>query len=357
MLHAADSDYAGRLAAEQRFYKDCKAVHELPDIFHYWSNKFVRPKLERLGFTHPEAFFGTYLDKAYVASRQPHRLFLSIGAGNCDTEAHLARDLLARGHQDFTIECIDLNQEMLNRGRALAESTGVSRHLITTVADVNTWHPTREYDGIIANQALHHVVNLEGLFQGFRECIAPTGYFVTSDIIGRNGHMRWPEALAIIREYWLELPREYTYNCLLARYEQTYENWDCSAEGFEGIRAQDILPLLIEYFDFDFFFAFANVIDPFVDRAFGHNFDPQKQWDRDFIDRVNARDEAEIAAGVIKPTHMIAALYVRAGGESRVVKGMTPQACVREPGSPRTAFAAALMTPPVHRSNWTLSRA
>ena len=42
---------------------------------------------------------------------------------------------------------------------------------------------------------------------------------------------------------------------------------------FEGIRAQDILPLLVERFTFDEFIGFGNVIDPFVDRSFGPNFD------------------------------------------------------------------------------------
>ncbi len=66
--------------------------------------------------------------------------------------------------------------------------------------------------------------------------------FVTNDMIGRNGHQRWPEALEIVNQYWHELPEAYRYNKLLSRYEPEYMNWDCSTEGFEGIRAQDILP-------------------------------------------------------------------------------------------------------------------
>ena len=81
-------------------------------------------------------------------------------------------------------------------------------------------------------------------------------------------------------------------------------NWDCSIQGFEGIRSQDILPLLLSQFHFELFVAYGNVIDPFVDRAFGHNFDATAQWDRDFIDRVHQRDEEAILAGWIKPVHM-----------------------------------------------------
>jgi hypothetical protein len=96
-------------------------------------------------------------------------------------------------------------------------------------------------------------------------------------------------------------------------------NWDCAVEGFEGIRAQDILPLLTERFGFTFFLAFGNVISPFVDRSFGHHFDPAREWDRHFIDRVHARDQTEIEAGTITPTHMMAVMRNdRSGSPDRV---------------------------------------
>jgi hypothetical protein len=101
------------------------------------------------------------------------------------------------------------------------------------------------------------------------------------------------------------------FNTILNRYEELYENWDCSKESFEGIRSQDILPLLLGNFHFQLFVGFANVIDPFTDRAFGHNFDMRKPWDRAFIDQVHARDEQEMIAGRIKPTHMTAVVGKR----------------------------------------------
>jgi hypothetical protein len=54
--------------------------------------------------------------------------------------------------------------------------------------------------------------------------------------------MRWPEALELVTELWKELPTKYKDNCLLKRVQLEYENWDCSTEGFEGVRSQDILP-------------------------------------------------------------------------------------------------------------------
>jgi hypothetical protein len=195
---------------------------------------------------------------------------------------------------------------------------------------LNRWKPAHEYDAIVANQFLHHVVNLEDLLAATKNCLQPDGCFLISDMIGRNGHQRWPEALEIVREFWRQLPPSYRYNRSLRRYEEIFSNWDCSVVGFEGIRCQDILPLLIAQFHFRFFFGFGNVIDPFVDRSFGHNFDAEAPWDRAFIDRVHERDERELFAGRIKPTHLLAVVGKNAGPLT-IRGGMTPEFCVRAP--------------------------
>ena len=108
-------------------------------------------------------------------------------------------------------------------------------------------------------------------------------------------------------------------------------NWDCSIQGFEGIRSQDILPLLLSQFHFELFVAYGNVIDPFVDRAFGHNFDATAQWDRDFIDRVHQRDEEAILAGWIKPVHMEAVVGKEIPERILCHPPLTPEFSVRWP--------------------------
>ncbi len=58
-----DDSYGARVAAEKGVYEDCVTVHDLPKIFHYWSNKYVRPKLEALGFSTPNEMFRKYLEE------------------------------------------------------------------------------------------------------------------------------------------------------------------------------------------------------------------------------------------------------------------------------------------------------
>lgn len=325
-----NADYQNKIEAEKNLFAGNLDVHALPEIFHYWSHNYVRPMLEEVGFSHPDELFAKFLlESAQRGGGTEAPVFLSIGSGNCDTEVRVAKLLLERGMVDFSIECMDISTVMLQRGRELAAREGVERHLAFSEGDFNLWRSQRKYDGIMANQSLHHVLNLEGLFDEVKSALVNNAYFVTSDMIGRNGHQRWPEALEHVQRFWSELPLDFRHNLLLDRYEETHDNWDCSVEGFEGIRSQEVLPLLLERFQFYIYVGFGNVVDPFVDRCFGHHFDRQGKWDRRFIDRVHEVDEQGFRDGSLKPTHMMAVLTVGTPPARRYARGLSPEQSVR----------------------------
>ena len=325
-----EADYRSRLEREIESFGQCSKVHELPGIFHYWSNKYLVPLFKPFGFGNPQEFFCKYLTRICSTAPQIERRFVSVGAGNCEVDVDIVARLINDDVENFRLECLDINPAMLERGKEAAAEKGVVAHMEFSVCDINSWEPKRKYDAVIAIQCLHHFVELEVLFDKTHSVLDEDGYFLTDDMIGRNGHMRWPEAQKVVEELWKELPERFKYNHQLKRLEKKFVNWDCSTEGFEGIRAQDILPLLLERFHFEFFLAFGNIIDPFVDRCFGHNFDPDSASDRSFIDRVQALDAGYIDAGKIKPTHMVAAMKIQPT-KTTVYKHMTPEFCIRWP--------------------------
>jgi SAM-dependent methyltransferase len=324
------SDYEERVKAEIEIYNRVDNVHALPDIFHYWSNKHLRPRFEALGIRGINELF---LDTMAAACRQTDQMcaFISIGAGHCDTEIEIARKLADAGHRNFRLDCLDINASMLARGRQVATERSVDPFMRFVESDIVSWTPVPgEYAVVMALESLHHFVELEALFDRIRRAIGPSGTFVTLDIIGRNGHLRWPEALERLEQLWAEMPQRYKYNHLLSRLEERYENWDCSTEGFEGIRAQDILPLLLERFSFEMFLGYGNLIDVFVDRAFGHNFRTDLDEDRAFIDRVAELDDGLIEHGALTPTHIVATMRTGPVASPRYYKHLTPEFCVRK---------------------------
>jgi len=323
--------YQAMIEREVANYRSVENVHDLPQIFHYWSNKYLVPKYQQFGFSNPREFFLKFMSQACVAKPADSLQFVSIGSGNCDTEVVLIEALLTSGLHNFVLDCLDINPYMLERGQKLAQEKQLLNHIRFTQADINSWAPAQQYQVVMANQSLHHFLELETLFDKVRQFLAGDGVFLADDMIGRNGHMRWPEALEVFNTFWRELSERYKYNHLLKRVEIEYENWDCSREGFEGIRSQDILPLLLRKFHFELFVGFANIIDIFIDRCFGHNFDPSNPSDLAFIDRVHFADEEHLDKGRLKPTHMTAVMRKTPSRQLLTHKHLTPEFCVRWP--------------------------
>ena len=326
-----DSIYQSRLQTEIATYTNTENVHDLPPITKYWANKFLVPMLAPFGFTNSIEFFRTYMAQVCRSSAGATFAFLSVGAGNCASEINIAEWLREVGIENYTFQCVDINPELLERARVSAKQKNFLDHFEFSTFDVNTWRSSNRYHVILAVQSLHHFVELEVLFDKIYEALHPDGYFLTDDMIGRNGHQRWPEALKFVNGLWRDLPDKYKYNHLLKRFENDYDNWDCSKKGFEGIRAQDVLPLLVRRFHFDFFIAFGNIIDIFLDRCFGPNFDPDNEWDRTFIDRVHALDVDQIESGHVKPTHIMAAMTRKSVAATTTYKHLSPEFCIRKP--------------------------
>ena len=328
---SSSKSYQDRIQAELVQYSETANVHALPPILGYWFDKHVVPGLKTFGFANSIEMFRTYI--ARVCGERPGETchILSIGSGNSATEINIAQWLFEQNVRNFHFECLDLNPEVLDRGRRAAAAQGFADYFRFAAFDVNSWKPARQYQIILAIQCLHHVVELELLFDKIQSALHLDGFFLTDDMIGRNGHQRWPEALKFVEQFWGELPDSYRYNNGLRRMDSQFQDLDCSIVGFEGIRAEDILPLLLQRFHFDFFFGFGNIIDIFVDRIFGPNFDPNREWDRDFIDRVHAVDVQEMESGRLKPTHIFAAMMKRPSSNPKTYKHLTPEFSVRMP--------------------------
>ncbi len=137
----ANPSYSRRSEREIEHFKDVEVVHDLPEIFHYWSNKYVRPILEQFGFSNPNEFFLLYLKKVCRAHPRRRCRLVSLGAGNAETELLLVRDLISSGVDNFSMECLDLDPYMLERGASAVSSEGLRDFFVFTEWDVNKGLP------------------------------------------------------------------------------------------------------------------------------------------------------------------------------------------------------------------------
>ncbi|MGH2508136.1 MAG: class I SAM-dependent methyltransferase [Ktedonobacteraceae bacterium] len=305
-------NYSERVSAEIANFDKALAVGgvttSIPKSFTYWASKYLSPRLINIfGSAQIENIFASEILKCKKKDCEELSV-LSLGSGDCVFEKGVHEIINSQVHASWT--CTDLNPSVSAYASQLVDKGGFADNFKFHTLDLNNEFVTDKYDVILVNHALHHFVNLEFILDSVRESLNVGGRFVVSDMIGRNGHMRWQESLTIIESLWKVLPDNYRFNNHAKCFEgRTYNNYDCTTGGdFEGVRAQDILPLLLERFNFIKFVGFGNLPDIFVDRAYGPNFDCERDFDKYFIDFLEDLNCYLIDRGVIKPTMMIATL-------------------------------------------------
>jgi len=303
--------YRARCRVERFVYRSVRAVGDLPPIFHYWSNKYLQPVLMEQGYESPDDFF--WKEVAAKARSGPISI-LSIACGRAELEIGIAQRLKLEGFDNFSFHCVDLNQDMLNTAMERAAELGLTKNFSSATCDLNQVSlPHAAYDLIIANQCLHHLTALEYISVELSSALKTGGALLTSDVIGRNGHQLWPEALDEMQHYWKQLPRRLRRDRALGGAPKVFINYDHSAGGFEGIRAQDVLPCLLENFDFETCIAFGCLAIAVVDRRFGWNYDVESAGDRQLIDDLAECENVLLATGELKPTQLLGKLVPRSG--------------------------------------------
>ncbi len=324
-------DYGSRVDAQIRQYEFVENMHELPPSFHHFSGQHIAPRVKEVfGVDSIQGVFVAGLTQGRPTDR-PYR-FLSVGSGDAWLEIEIAQTLCQLGYTDFVFECAEISPTMNDRAATRIRESGLGRHFLLQQVDINSWVAEGLFDGAMAHHSLHHIVELEHVFLNLKRVLKPDANFCVADMIGRNGHMRWPEVLHYVELLWGFLGEEKKRNHQLKRVEEQFVNWDCSHEGFEGIRAQDILPLMLGFFSFRAFTAWGGLIEVFFDRGFGWNFDMAVPADRAFQDFIVQLNDDLLASGKIKPTQMLGWLTAsQLQDPPRLYGGLSPVDAVRWP--------------------------
>ena len=255
----------------------------------------------------------------YVASRinsVDNPTVLSIGSGPCGLELSIAKQLTG----NYTFDCLDINEKLLSLGKekALEEKLNIS----VLVQDANSLKLDKKYDFVIAHASLHHLINLEQLFQEVHDHLTERGAFFVFEATPRNGMLLWPETKALVDEIFKVLPEQFRYDHASEKdvvLRSEFPERDVSASGFECIRSQDIIPLLEKYFDASHRFhayAFARRL---VDSEFGKNWDLRRKFDKTILDLLLVLDHFLLSHGYLKTEGIFYVLNRKRGGPQDVV--------------------------------------
>lgn len=237
----------------------------------------------------------------------PGANILSIGSGPCGLEIDLARNFRV----PFAVTCVDINENALRMGLAKAKAERLDFKI--RVQDANFLKLADSYDLVLAHASLHHLVNLESLFEEIHDHLTPRGTFVVFEYVPRNGMLLWPETKELVNRLFTILPERYRRDCrdpANTVVREAFPEEDTSAEGFECIRSQDIVPLLEKIFHVEAKVAGYAFTRRFVD-AFGGGYELDRREDKLVIDMLLVFDEFIVSRGMLKPETVFMSLKRR----------------------------------------------
>lgn len=200
----------------------------------------------------------------------------------CSGAAGIERRLIADAGCPVEITLFDLNENLMRKAAAalspVAQISGV-------LGDVNVISAEQfgnlTFDVAIFVSGLHHVVEIEHVLQTVTELLVPNGEFwIIGEAIGRNGNQLWPEALDEANRIFSLLPERFRRNAFTRKVDSTVPETDFSVNSFEGIRSEEIEPLLLRYFDPVEMSRMNCFLWRLVNPAYFHNYDLNSQEDR-----------------------------------------------------------------------------
>jgi SAM-dependent methyltransferase len=249
-----------------------------------WRNSiFIGPMLlAAFGYSNVHEIYASQISSAI--KRSSTSLVYSLGCGDGEQELAVLTASDNLGFEKFKIIGIELSPSSANKARINAEKLGLSNRFEVIEGDLNLGLPSGPpVAAYMIHHVLHHVIELELLLDNISNSLHCDGELITFDMIGRNGHMLWPELKPIIRQIWSTLPKNKRYDFIFNHSMASYEDWDCSLEGFEGIRSQDILRIIDKYLKPEKVVVWGGLSQVFLNNRVGPNFDPNTPLDCKFI--------------------------------------------------------------------------
>ena len=105
--------------------------------------------------------------------------------------------------------------------------------------------PEGKYDVVWTSACLHHLTNLEHLFQEIERSLRPGGLFAINDYVGERRLCYDPERIRLADAIYRQVPARYR----TVGVERVQPPPEADKSPFEALRSDEILPLARERFD------------------------------------------------------------------------------------------------------------
>jgi SAM-dependent methyltransferase len=283
-------DYRRLIEEEKEHYSKIEVTNELTEGGQHAASswKYYWTRVAEEIRSSPFSDVTGYLERQYTKTFRPLRI-LSLGSGYCGHELAMAQRLKCA----YEITCTDINENLFTEARRRATASGLAIRF--KVEDLNFIRiAPGGYDMIFAHAVLHHVINLEFLFDQISQGLSNGGIFHLVDVIGQNRRLLWEENERFANLILDALPRELTEG---VRIQASYDQ-----EGMEGVRQEEIVSILRERFDALYEHthgAFMRYVC--TDERFGRHLNPDHILGKRHLDLLIDIDRSTVRNGILRP--------------------------------------------------------
>ncbi|MCH7869111.1 MAG: hypothetical protein IH881_15555 [Myxococcales bacterium] len=304
-----------------------------PPIFRWWRDHQIKTVLQIEEVESFDDLLITTIARECEAKGDQTLAIWSLSGADAELELRIAHGLVAAGHSNFSIECLDDRTSWHEIRADLAEADGLQDHVFSLPASLASFPEDQQYDVFIADGSLAHVADLPGLFEQIQKAWKDDSVMLIGAVLGPSAVGSSPENIETIDRIWNVMPDRYMCNYLTGEEQTTFSPSDppSDAPGNGGPLSPGstpLLTLLLDSFCFEVFAAFGNLINAFVGPEIGLNFDPEDESCCSFIERFALLDEAQIDAGGIHPVHMTAVLRSSSVPDAIMLDNRTPERCL-----------------------------
>ena len=242
----------------------------------WMASPIVRRYLHLLVSGQPDCDWPTYVEWRHLPPAVD-----SVLVVGCGSSGWLERGLAQRGRFRRIIAS-DFAPAAVEMARRSARERNLDA-IEYRVLDLETEALGGPYDAIFANDVLHHITNLEGLYERIREALAPKGKLFFNEYVGPNRFQYSDARMDLINRYFRLIPDHLRFNpywggLFWSRFRADPAKL-MADDPTEAVRSEDVLPLARKFFEVEAEYPYGGgLLNPLLYEIIG-NFDEQNPYD------------------------------------------------------------------------------
>lgn len=281
------------------------------DAMVWTASPIVRRYLHRLVSGSPECDWPTWVRAKHLPQRVEHLLVLGCGSGWLERA-------LAQKTGIGEITACDFARDRVLAAEQTARQEGLEQIRYQVCNLEAEALPEGSFDAIFANDVLHHITDLEGVYGRIHEALAPEGKLLFNEYVGPNRFQYSDARMELINRYFRLIPDHLRFNPFWGGLFWSRFRADpaklADDDPTEAVRSEDVLPLARRFFDVEKEYSYGGgLLNPLLYEIIG-NFDEKRPYDNRLLTVLCEAEQRLTQSGAIEPDFSIFVARRRGSG-------------------------------------------